>query len=137
MTSKSELDEILDACDACAGEDSVSYYDHFQTCPKCLEYAAEAEKFEESMDVLLKMASHPYEIARMSFWTMIKPILGMPLAEGRGEMGRIMDAIPELPEEAMNTLVKVRTDLLWEMPQEHRERFQGIMKEIHVSSVKE
>lgn len=130
MTTKNELNDILDACEKCAGADDKSYEEHFAECPTCQEYAEKAEKLNQQMEVLELMASKPLEARKQILGARMRKFISLPDAERKAAIGELMDALGELTDDAMSKVVKARTDLMMEIPKEHRQKLMGTLKEI-------
>jgi hypothetical protein len=130
MTTRKELNAILDNCDTCAGGDDASYYEHFTSCSQCIEYAEKAEQFETALVTLGEIAAEPYDVAKIRFLGELKGIIDKPAKVGRQEMSNLLDCVAELPDPTRDKLCKVRTDLIMEMPKNHRDRLMGVLQEI-------
>ena len=88
MTTRMELDEILEACDQCAGEDNASYYEHFLSCGQCREYADRAQRFEQRMHHHQELASKADDERRKELGAWLHGILNMSGDEGKRELDR-------------------------------------------------
>ena len=129
MTTRKELNEILDDCDACAGEDDASYYEHFLSCSQCVEYSETAEKFEEAFHSLAEIAAEPYDVAKMRLLNKLKIIIEKPSEVGGREMADLLDCSAELPDESRDRLCRIRTDLIMEMPGNHRDKLMEALQD--------
>ena len=52
MTLIKKLEELANACEACAEKDDGSLDDHFENCPACKEHSETAEKLNQMADVI-------------------------------------------------------------------------------------
>ena len=77
MTSQ-QLDEMLSACEECAGGDVRSYEEHFAACPECKEYAEAAEKLKAGSAWTLAAARRRL----LPLWLRTRP---HPIAEPRAQ----------------------------------------------------
>jgi hypothetical protein len=130
MTTKDELNDIMDACEACAGSDDKSYEEHFATCPSCQEYAEKAEKLNQQIEVLELMASKPLEARKQILGARMRKFLSMQAPERRAAINQLLDGLHELDDDAMSKVVKARTDLMMEIPKEHRETLMNVLSDI-------
>jgi len=130
MTTKNELDDILEACEACAGADDKSYHEHFEECPTCKEYAEKAEKLNQQIEVLELMAAKPLEARKQILGARIRKFLSLQGPERKAAITELLDGLHELDDDAMSKVVKARTDLMMEIPKEHRETLMGVLKDI-------
>jgi hypothetical protein len=130
MTTKKELDDIMEACEACAGADEKSYEEHFDTCPSCREYAEKAEKLNQQIEVLELMAAKPLEARKQILGARMRKFLSMQPPERKTAISELLDGLHELDDDAMSKVVKARTDLMMEIPKEKRETLMGVLKDI-------
>jgi hypothetical protein len=130
MTTKNELDDILEACEACAGSDDKSYEEHFATCPSCQEYAEKAEKLNQQIEVLELMAAKPLEARKQILGARMRKFLSMQAPDRRANISEFLDGLHELDDDSMSKVVKARTDLLMEIPKEHRETLMKVLSDI-------
>ena len=121
MTTRTELERLLSECEACAGADAQGFEAHFSVCPKCREYADAAEETAEQVQFLEEVASRPLESAKQLFGARVRGILALPAEERAPAVAALLDALGEISEDARVKAVRVRTDLLMEIPKEHRE----------------
>lgn len=121
MTTKAELDKLLAECEACADSDEKSYEEHFATCPSCKEHAEKAEKLNQMMEVLEMMAGKPLEARKQILGARMRKFVSLPDLERKEAITELLDALGELPEDSMAKVVKARTDLMMEIPKEHRQ----------------
>ncbi len=121
MTTKLELEKLMDECEACAGSDVAGFEAHFSECPKCKEYAEAAETSSEQIRFLEQVAARPTESAKQLFGTRVRAILALPPEAAAPAVRDLLDALGEVSEDARVKVVRVRTDLLMEIPKEHRE----------------
>jgi hypothetical protein len=130
MTTKKELDDIMEACEACAGADEKSFDEHFATCPSCQEYAEKAEKLNQQVEVLELMASKPLESRKQILGARMRKFISMQPPERKAAVTELLDGLHELDDDAMSKVVKARTDLMMEIPKEHRETLMKTLSDI-------
>jgi hypothetical protein len=130
MTTKSELDDILKACEECAGSDDKSYHEHFEECPTCKEYAEKAEKLNQQIEVLELMAAKPLEARKQILGARMRKFLSMQAPERKAAITELLDGLHELDDDALSKVVKARTDLMMEIPKEHRETLMVVLGDI-------
>jgi hypothetical protein len=130
MTTKKELDDIMEACEACAGADEKSFDEHFATCPSCQEYAEKAEKLNQQVEVLELMASKPLESRKQILGARMRKFISMQPPDRKAAITELLDGLHELDDDAMSKVVKARTDLMMEIPKEHRETLMKVLSDI-------
>ena len=60
----------------------------------------------------------------------MRSFLGMPPEERKAAISDLLDGLDDVSTKARIKIVKARTDLIMEMPKEHRETLMAILKEI-------
>jgi hypothetical protein len=121
MTTRAELDKLLEECEACADADERSYEEHFTECPTCKEHTEKAEKLNQMLEVLELMAAKPLDARKQLLGARMRKFVSLQAGERREAITELLDALGELPEESMAKVVKARTDLMMEIPKEHRQ----------------
>jgi hypothetical protein len=130
MTTSSQIEELLQKCEDCSGGDSRSYEEHFADCPQCKQYAEAAEKANKQLNFLEELASKPYDSAKSLLGARMRSFLGMPPEDRKAAISDLLDGLGDIPTNARIKVVKARTDLIMEMPKEHRNTLMGVLKEI-------
>jgi hypothetical protein len=130
MTTKAELEKLLAECEACADADDKSYEEHFATCPSCKEHAEKAEKLNQMMEVLEMMAAKPLEARKQILGARMRKFVSLPDVERKEAVGELLDALGELDEVSMAKVVKARTDLMMEIPKEHRQKLMTTLGQV-------
>lgn len=129
MTSQ-QLDEMLSACEECAGGDVRSYEEHFAACPECKEYAEAAEKLNVQLGFMEDLASKPLDERKQLLGSRMRKFLGMPEAERKAAIADLLNALGDISEDARMKVVKARTDIMMEIPKEHRDTLMAVFAEI-------
>ena len=127
---KAELDKLLDACEQCAGKDTRSYEEHFGECPSCQDWAEQAEKLNEQIQFLEDLAAKPEEKRKTLLGARMRKYLGMPPEQRKSEISELLDGLSSISEGARMKVVKTRTDIMMEVPKEHRETLMGVLGDI-------
>ncbi len=130
MTTKAELDKLLDECMACADADEGSYDEHFNSCPSCKEHAEKAEKMNQMNEVLELMAAKPLDARKQLLGARMRKFVSLPPPERKEAITELLDALGDLPDDSMYKVVKARTDLMLEIPKEHRQTLMTTLGEI-------
>lgn len=130
MTTSSQIEELLQKCEDCAGGDSRSYDEHFADCPQCKQHAEAAEKVNKQLNFLEGLASKPYDSAKQLLGARMRGFLGLPPEERKAAISDLLDGLGDISTKARIKIVKARTDLIMEMPKEHRVTLMGVLKEI-------
>jgi hypothetical protein len=121
MATKAELDRLVAQCEECAGNDTRSYEEHFATCPKCQEAAERAQALNMQLEFLEGLASKPLEERKLLLGARMRQFLSMPGDQRKDAIGDLLDGLGDISEENRDAVVKARTDLMMEIPKEHRE----------------
>lgn len=130
MTTQNELEVLMEACHACAETDDRSISEHFDDCPKCKDYAEKAEKLNQMVEVLELMAGKPLEARKQILGARMRKFFEMPPDQAKAAIGGLLEGLAELSEDGRNKVVKARTDLMMEIPKEHRKMLMGYLGEI-------
>lgn len=130
MTSKKELEKILDDCNTCADQGDESYYEHFLSCGQCNEYSKLAENFERKIMDLNELASKQESERKEEFGEWLRGIMALPHSDGKKELTDHLDLLAEVSEADREAMVKSRTDIFMSMRKDHRENLFQLMKEI-------
>ena len=120
MSLKEELDELADACSACADSDEKSYDQHMMECSACKDYNKKAESMLQMVEVLQMMASKPEEERYNILKARIESFLSMDDSQRKDAISNMLDSIVEVSENDRVKIVRTRTNVLMKMPKEQR-----------------
>jgi len=130
MSKKEEIEKLMKACEECVGKSSDSYEEHFSDCPTCKKYATEAEKLNKQLEFLEDLATKPLETRKQLLGARIRSFLSMPDDKRKEAISDLLDALEDISEDASVKVVKARTDIIMEIPKEHRETLLGVLGDI-------
>ena len=130
MSSKTELQNLVEACEQCAGGDVRSYEEHFASCPKCQDASQKAEKLNMQLEFMETLASKPLEQRKLLLGSRMRSFLSMPPEERKNAIEDLMDSLEDVSEDVRFAVVKARTDLMMEIPKEHRDTLMGVLGDI-------
>jgi len=130
MTAMEKMNKLLYACELCSGQDERSLDHHFNNCATCQEYTDMADRMNRHFRFLEQLSVKPYDSAKHALGTHVRTILAMPPNEAKNAVEGLLEACWELPGKARTRIIKLRTDLLMEIPRAQRLRLMGIMSEI-------
>lgn len=89
-----------------------------------------AQRKQDAKEFLERVSALPHEQAKLQFGARIRGFLPLPPPERKAAIANQLDALAELNEDARVKIVGVRTELLMEIPKEHRKLLLGTMAEI-------
>jgi hypothetical protein len=130
MTLKEELDELADACSACADSDDKPYDQHMMECTACQDYNKKAESMVQMVEVLQLMATKPEEERYNILKSRIESFLSMDDSQRKDAISNMLDSLGEVSEDDRVNIVRTRTNILMKMPREQRTILMDSLKDI-------
>ena len=83
------------------------------------------------MEVFLQdLATKPYASQKNLLGARMRNFLGLPPPQRKQAISGLLDALGNIPEDARVKVVKARTDIMMEIPKEHRKTLMGVLGEV-------
>lgn len=90
----------------------------------------QANRITNDMTFLKEVAAKPLDAAKMAFATRIRRYLAKNPEEAQADIATLLDALGKVDEDTRNKVVKARTEVMLEIPGEHRKTLMNHIKAV-------